>query len=106
MRGRGRVFHHTSGEGEALSTWWLDYSVHGKRYRESSGLTVKQEAVDLLEQRIKDRRAGRPVQPPQPQTLKAYVAHHLAEKAKETDKHGQPITAQWLAAVKQHLGRA
>ena len=106
MRGRGRVFHHTSGEGEALSTWWLDYSVHGKRFRESSGLTVKQEAVDLLEQRIKDRRAGRPVQPPQPQTLKGYVTHHLAEKAKETDKHGQPITKQWLAAVKQHLGRA
>ena len=28
------------------------------------------------------------------------------EKAKETDRHGQPITEQWLAAVKQHLYRA
>ena len=28
------------------------------------------------------------------------------EKAKETDRHGQPITEQWLAAVKQHLNRA
>src|SRR2546426_10771352 len=40
------------------------------------------------------------------QKRSTYVEHHLVEKAKETDRHGQPITEQWLAAVKQHLYRA
>src|SRR2546427_4205240 len=30
--------------------------------------------------------------PPTPKTLRTYVEHHLVEKAKETDRHGQPIT--------------
>src|SRR6266851_5102950 len=46
-----------------------------------SGVTSRREAEELLE-------------------------HHLAAKAQETDRHGQPITVQWLAAVKQHLDRA
>ncbi len=111
MRGRGRVYRQKSGyTGKRVGVWWLDYTVGGHRYRESSGLTVKEatkvEASELLEQRIKDRQNGRSVQPPAPKTLRAYVEHHLAAKATETDTHGQPITAQWLAAVKQHLDRA
>src|SRR5258706_13741941 len=100
MRGRGRVYRRKSGYSKKLTAvWWLDYSVDGKRYRESSGLEVgkatKLEAGEVLEQRIKDRKNGRPVEPPAPSTLRAYVAVHLAAKAEETDKHGQKITTQW-----------
>ena len=59
-----------------------------------------------LDQRMKARKAGRPIAPPVAKTLAAYAATHLAAKHTEVDKHGQPITDQWLAAVQQHLDRA
>lgn len=106
MRGRGRVYRPPNGSGEAAACWMLDYSVGGHRYRESSGKTVKAEAVEEVERRIKLRKEGRPVEPPAPTTLKAYAARHWEAKAKETDRHGQPVTKQWMAAVRQHLDRA
>lgn len=107
MRGRGRVYRPTSGyTKEQVALWWLDYTVNGKRYRHSSGKTVKADAIDELEQAIEDRKNGRPVQPAAPSTLGAYVPAHLAAKAKETDEHGQSITARWLANVKRQLERA
>src|SRR5688572_199636 len=103
MRGRGSVYRRKSGyTGETVAIWWLDYTVNGERHKESSGQRVKADAVDELERRIKERQNGRPIEPAAPKTLRAYAEHHLALKAKETDKHGQPITEQWRAAVKQH----
>src|SRR5439155_16933518 len=92
--------------GESVATWSLDYTVNGHRYRESAGMTVKADAVTELERRIKLRLNGQPVEPPAPTTLGAYVKHHLAEKEKETDKHGLPITPRWLAGVQRQLNRA
>ena len=116
MKGRGRVYRPTSGHtGDKLAVWSLDFTIKdcrcGKcrdgRHRHPTGLTVKRDAEDLLEQRRTDYLNGRYNNaPPTPKTLCTYVEHHLAEKAKETDRHGQPITEQWLAAVKQHLHRA
>jgi integrase len=45
--------------GELLGTWWLDYSIRGKRYRESAKTTVRSEAVKLLRQRITEHGSGR-----------------------------------------------
>lgn len=117
MRGRGRVFRPTSGHtGDQVAVWSLDFTVKGcrcgkcdstGRHRQPTGLTSKREAQELLEQRLRDYQNGRyEAAPPTPRTLKEYAEHHLAAKAQETDQHGQPITPQWLAAVKQHLDRA
>lgn len=53
-RGQGRLYRQP---GSAV--WWLDYSVRGKRHRESSGSTRRSDAADMLRQRIGDRRAGK-----------------------------------------------
>jgi hypothetical protein len=34
------------------SIWWIQYSFHEKRYQESSGSTVKMDAVKLLRRRM------------------------------------------------------
>jgi len=43
--------------------WWLDYSVRGKRHQESSHTTKKTTALDLLAERLGDRKAGKLVGP-------------------------------------------
>ena len=117
MRGRGRVFRPTSGHtGDKVAVWSLDFTVKGcrcgkcdstGRHRQPTGLPSRREAEELLEHRRRDYQNGRyEAAPPTPRTLRAYAEHHLAAKAQETDRHGQPITVQWLAAVKQHLDRA
>ncbi len=58
-RGQGRVYRPTNGAGRKQAIWWLDYSVGGKRYRESSGTTSRREAFEILRQRIGDRKNGK-----------------------------------------------
>lgn len=57
MRGQGRVFRPKVG-GKETQVWWLDYGLHGKRFRESSGVTSKRDALELLRQRVGKRRDG------------------------------------------------
>lgn len=38
--------------GEPTAIWWIDYSIRGRRYRESSRTSVRAEAVKLLRQRL------------------------------------------------------
>jgi integrase len=45
--------------GEPCAIWWLDYSIRGKRYRESTKTTVRAEAARLLRQRITEHGTGR-----------------------------------------------
>ncbi len=59
MRGQGRVYRPRDSQ-----LWWLDYYVQGKREREPSGTPVKREAIELLRQRIGDRKAGKIVSQP------------------------------------------
>lgn len=54
--GTGRVFQR----GE---TWWVDYSVHGRRFRETSGSTKRAEAVKLLKRRLGEQGSGHFVGP-------------------------------------------
>src|SRR5437773_2280681 len=52
VRGQGRVY-------ERGGVWWIDYGLHGQRFRESTHGTSKREAFDLLRQRVGDRKAGK-----------------------------------------------
>jgi integrase len=51
-RGQGRVY-------ERGGVWWIDYGLHGQRFRESTKGTSKRAALELLRQRIGDRKDGK-----------------------------------------------
>ena len=53
IRGTGLVYRPTyvdkgSGERKTASTWWIQYSVRGARFRESSGSQSRSDAENLL----------------------------------------------------------
>ena len=65
-RGLGFVFQPTyrdkvSGEKKTAATWWISYSVHGKRHKENAKSTNRADAVRLLKQKIGEAAQGRPV---------------------------------------------
>ena len=67
-RGTGLVYRPTyidkgTGERKAASTWWIQYSVRGRRFRESSGSRNRAEAEKLLQQRLEAAAQGKPVGP-------------------------------------------
>jgi integrase len=68
MKGQGRVYRPKV-RGRSTARWWLDYSIGGKRHRESSGTSVKNDAYRLLRQRIGDRESGKLVGRPDRVTL-------------------------------------
>ena len=68
MRGQGRIFRPKVG-GRESQVWWLDYGIRAKRHRESSGLTSKKEALELLRQRIGKRKEGTLIGQPEKVTL-------------------------------------
>lgn len=52
-----------SGERKTASTWWIQYSVRGKRYRESSGSANPNTASKLLKDRLAAAAQGKPIGP-------------------------------------------
>ena len=67
-RGTGLVYQPTyvdkgTGERKAASTWWIQYSVRGRRFRESSGSRNRREAEKLLQERLEASSQGKPVGP-------------------------------------------
>ena len=50
-----------TGEKRTAATWWISYSVRGKRHRENAHSTNQTDAVRLLKQRIGEVQAGQPV---------------------------------------------
>ena len=51
--------------GLETAVWWIDYSLHGQRYRESAHTKVKTEAQRLLRQKLTEREAGKVVGRPE-----------------------------------------
>ena len=99
-RGQGRVWRPESGySGKQIGVYHADYTVDGTRYRESTGKTTRKEALAELEQRVQDRRNGKPVQPAKPTSLGAYAAAHLRFKQGK-------VSAQWHRALARYLDRA
>jgi integrase len=100
MRGQGRVFRPHNGR-STTKVYWLDYMVRGERHRESSGTTVKKDALEMLRQRIGDRRAGKLVG--NPDTVTFAELRQLVETQYQLDG------LKTLTRVKQlftHLARA
>ena len=67
-RGLGFVYQPVyidkrTGERRTAATWWVQYSVRGKRFRESSGSSNRVEAVKLLKRRIGNASQGRTIGP-------------------------------------------
>lgn len=67
-RGLGFVYRpiyvdKRTGERKTAATWWVQYSVRGKRFRESSGSSNRVDAVKLLKRRIGDASQGRTIGP-------------------------------------------
>jgi integrase len=67
-RGLGLVYQPVyldkrTGERKTAATWWVQYSVRGKRFRESSGSSNRVDAVKLLKRRIGDASQGRTIGP-------------------------------------------
>jgi integrase len=67
-RGLGLVYQPVyldkrTGERKTAATWWVQYSVRGKRFRESSGSSNRVDAVNLLKRRIGDASQGRKIGP-------------------------------------------
>jgi integrase len=65
-RGLGFVFQptyrdKTTGEKKTAATWWISYSVHGKRHKENAESVNRADAVRLLKQKIGEAAQGRPV---------------------------------------------
>ncbi len=56
----GRLFKPTDPKtGAPCGVWWIDYSIRGRRFRESSKTTVRAEAAALLRQRLAEHATGR-----------------------------------------------
>jgi hypothetical protein len=56
-RGSGFIYQPVykdkrTGEQKRAATWWIQYSVRGKRFRESSGSSSRADALNLLERRV------------------------------------------------------
>jgi hypothetical protein len=65
-RGLGFVYQPVymdkrTGQRKSAATWWVQYSVRGKRYRESSGSINRADAVKLLKRRMGEAAEGRPI---------------------------------------------
>jgi integrase len=91
-RGLGFVYQPAyvdkrTGEGRTASTWWLQYSVRGKRYRESSGSTNRADAVKLLKRRIGEAVEGRPIGHDIEKTTFEDLAQILLDDYKANGRH-------------------
>jgi integrase len=65
-RGLGLVYRpkyidRETGERKTAATWWIQFSIRGVRYRESSRSTNRADAVRLLKHRLSEGAAGKPV---------------------------------------------
>ena len=83
-RGLGFVYQpiyvdKRTGERKTAATWWVQYSVRGKRYRESSGSSNRNMAIKLLKDRLGAAAQGRPVGPNVDRTMFEDLARMLVD---------------------------
>jgi integrase len=103
-RGLGFVFQPTyrdkaTGEKKTAATWWISYSVHGKRHKENAKSTNRADAVRLLKQKIGEAQIGKPVGSEVERTtlhdLVALVENHYKANGLRSGKR-IPIAARHL----------
>jgi integrase len=91
MRGQGRVYRPRV-RGREITMWWLDYSVEGTRHREPAHTKSKTEALEVLRQRIGDRKSGKVVGRPDRVTLadlRAGLERHYAREDNRSLRRAQ-----------------
>ncbi len=89
-RGLGTIFQRGS-------TYWVQYYIHAKRYRESSESTNRADASRLLKKRIGDAANGRPVAPQVEKTklsdiTKMLLADYKANGRRSLDRAEDAVT--------------
>src|SRR5487761_1430205 len=60
---RPKYIDRETGERKTAATWWIQFSVRGIRYRQSSRSTNRADAVRLLKHRLGEAAEGRPIGP-------------------------------------------
>lgn len=106
MRGQGRVYRpKIKGRKRQSKIWMLDYGLDKARHRESSHTTVKEDALELLRQRIGKRKDGTLTGKPDRVTLAQLKAaleqHYRMEKNKSWGR-----AAQAFKHIEKHFGAA
>ena len=102
MRGQGRVYRPRV-RGREVAMWWLDYSVAGTRHREPAHTKSKGEALEVLRQRIGDRKSGKVVGRPDRVTL-ADLRRGLERHYQREDNRSLRRAHQALDHVERFLG--
>jgi hypothetical protein len=95
-RGLGNVYQPTyrdkrTGDLRNTATWWIVYSVNGRRIAENAHTTSRPEAVQLLKKKTGDAAAGKPVGPQLDRTtlddlLSMVEADYAANSRKSADR--------------------
>jgi integrase len=102
MRGQGRIFRPKV-RGRVTSVWWLDYSIGGERFRESSGTTGKRAALKKLREKITSREEGKVIGRPERVTLQ--TLREGLERHYQRDGNRSLVRAkQALVHLEQFLG--
>jgi integrase len=89
--------------GKKIRTFWLDYSVGGRRFRESAGTTSKREAQQLLRERVGDRQSGKLSGRPDKVTL-ANLREGLERHYTRTNKRSWASAKYAFAHLERLLG--
>src|ERR1700719_1889096 len=79
-RGMGYVYQPTwrdqrTREPKTAATWWVSYSLHGKRHRENAHSTKEGDATKLLKLRLGQAAIGMPVGPQVERTTLGDILH-------------------------------
>ena len=85
-------------------TWWIQYYVRGKRYRETSGSTNRADAVRLLKRRMAEAGSGRPFGHDVEKTTLADLAAMVVNDYQANGQDSRPIRAP-LGHLLRHFGR-
>ena len=110
-RGLGFVYQHVysdkrTGEQKKTSTWWIQYFVRGKRYRESSGSSTRADAVNLLKQRVGQAAQGRIVAPRAEKTTFEQLAQMLIDDYEANERKSRKRIRFSLAHLREFFGQA
>lgn len=88
------------------TTWWIHYSYHGKPYRESSGSTVRSDAVKLLRRRMAEMGKGQLVGPDMDKTTFEDLATILLQDYRVNERRSAPRMQTSLTALRGFFGTA
>ncbi len=100
-RGQGRVYRpkyrdKRTGREKLSKVWWIQYSINGTKHRESSRTTVHREAVQLLNQRLRERGRGlsrRDLEKVTYEDLEELIrAHYIRKRRKSLDRLEDALT--------------